>query len=46
MVGSDLKPSEAATGTDTERLAMFRRIRDEIAARIDAFVADHPSDDR
>jgi arsenate reductase len=29
----------AATGTDTERLAVFRRVRDEIAARIDDFVS-------
>ena len=46
MVGSDLKPTEAATGTDVERLAVFRRIRDEIVARIDAFVTEHSSDDR
>ena len=31
-------PSEA-TGTDEERLAVFRRVRDEIDARIGAFVA-------
>lgn len=29
----------AATGTDAERLAVFRRVRDEIAARIDDFVS-------
>jgi arsenate reductase len=29
----------AATGTDEERLAVFRRVRDEIAARIDEFVS-------
>ncbi len=28
----------AATGTEDERLAVFRRVRDAIAARIDAFV--------
>jgi arsenate reductase len=32
-------PSEA-TGSDEERLAVFRRIRDEIDARIGAFVAE------
>ena len=41
-----LQDPAAATGTDAERLAVFRRIRDEIAARIDAFVAEHGSDDR
>ena len=29
----------AATGTDEERLAVFRRVRDEIAASIDEFVS-------
>lgn len=29
----------AATGTDEERMAVFRRIRDEIARRIDAWLA-------
>ena len=29
----------AATGTEDERLAVFRRVRDEIAARIDEFVS-------
>jgi arsenate reductase len=29
----------AATGTDDERLAVFRRVRDEIAAQIDEFVS-------
>ncbi|HEY8134798.1 MAG TPA: arsenate reductase ArsC [Candidatus Limnocylindrales bacterium] len=29
----------AATGSDDERLAVFRRVRDEIAARIDEFVS-------
>jgi arsenate reductase (thioredoxin) len=29
----------AATGTDDERLAVFRRVRDEIDARIDEFVS-------
>ena len=28
----------AATGTEAERLAVFRRVRDAIAERIDAFV--------
>jgi arsenate reductase len=32
-------PSEA-TGTEEERLAVFRRVRDEIDARIEAFVAE------
>ncbi len=32
----------AATGTEEERLAVFRRVRDAIATRIDAFLAyDH-----
>lgn len=30
----------AATGTEEERLAVFRRVRDAIAARIDAFLAE------
>jgi arsenate reductase len=29
----------AATGSDEERLAVFRRVRDEIAVRIDEFVS-------
>lgn len=29
----------AATGTDAERLAVFRRVRDEIAAHIDEFIS-------
>jgi arsenate reductase len=29
----------AATGTEEERLAVFRQVRDALAARIDAFVA-------
>ena len=29
-----------ATGTDEERLTMFRRVRDEIRARIEAFIAE------
>jgi ACR3 family arsenite transporter len=29
----------AATGTDAQRLAVFRRVRDEIAGRVTAFVA-------
>jgi arsenate reductase len=29
----------AATGSEEERLAVFRRVRDEIAARIDEFVS-------
>lgn len=30
----------AATGTDEERLAVFRRVRDEIKAQLEAFVRD------
>jgi arsenate reductase (thioredoxin) len=30
----------AATGTEEERLAVFRRVRDAIAARVDAFLAE------
>jgi arsenate reductase (thioredoxin) len=30
----------AATGSDEERLAVFRRVRDEIADRVDRLVAD------
>jgi arsenate reductase (thioredoxin) len=30
----------AATGSDEERLAVFRRVRDEIRAKIDEFLAD------
>ena len=30
--------TSAATGTDEERLAVYRRVRDAIATRIDAFV--------
>lgn len=33
----------AATGTEEQRLAAFRAVRDAIAARIDAFLRDHPS---
>lgn len=33
-----LDDPSAATGTDAERLAVFRRVRDEIDARIRAFV--------
>ncbi len=29
----------AATGSEDERLAVFRRVRDEIAARVDEFVS-------
>ncbi len=33
-----------ATGADEERLAVFRRVRDEIAARVDALIAgDDPA---
>jgi arsenate reductase len=32
----------AATGTDDERLAVFRRVRDEIGARIRAELLDRP----
>jgi len=31
----------AARGTDGERLAVFRRVRDEIGARIEAWLAEH-----
>jgi arsenate reductase len=30
-----------ATGTETERLAVFRRIRDEIVERMRGFVAEY-----
>ncbi|MEP7360036.1 MAG: arsenate reductase ArsC [Chloroflexota bacterium] len=30
----------AATGDDEERLVVFRRVRDEIAARVDEFISD------
>ena len=30
----------AAAGTDEAGMAVFRRVRDEIAARIDAFLAE------
>jgi arsenate reductase (thioredoxin) len=33
----------AATGTEEERLAAFRQVRDAIAARIDAFLAERAS---
>ena len=33
----------AATGTEAERLAVFRRVRDEIAERIQAFLRDNPA---
>jgi len=33
-------PAEAE-GTDQERLAVFRRVRDELASHIEAFVAGH-----
>lgn len=32
----------AASGSEAERLAVFRRVRDEIAARVDEFVARPP----
>lgn len=35
----DLDDPAAAGGTEEERLAVFRRIRDEIDARVSAFVA-------
>jgi arsenate reductase (thioredoxin) len=38
-------PSEA-TGTDEERMAVYRRVRDEIAARIRDFAAQPSSIDR
>lgn len=31
----------AAAGTEEERLAVFRRVRDELSARVDAFVAEN-----
>jgi arsenate reductase (thioredoxin) len=31
----------AATGSDEERLAVFRRVRDEIGARIEEFLESH-----
>lgn len=31
----------AAEGTEAERLAVFRRVRDELAAHIEEFVAQH-----
>jgi arsenate reductase len=33
----------AVTGTEAERLAAFRRIRDEVAARVDTFIAEEAS---
>lgn len=35
-----LEDPAAATGSDAERLAVFRRIRDQIAERVRAFVAE------
>ena len=32
----------AATGTDAERLAVFRRVRDEIAVKVRDFIARNP----
>ena len=32
----------AAEGTDAQRLALFRRVRDEIAASVRDFLARHP----
>jgi len=32
----------AASGTDEERLAVFRRVRDEIAEKVRDFLARHP----
>jgi arsenate reductase (thioredoxin) len=32
----------AATGTDEQRVAVFRRVRDEIAAKVRDFLARHP----
>jgi arsenate reductase len=37
-----LEDPAAATGSDAERLAVFRRIRDQIAERVEAFVRDNP----
>jgi arsenate reductase len=32
----------ATTGTDEERMVVFRRVRDEIAAKVRDFLAQHP----
>jgi arsenate reductase len=32
----------AASGTDEQRLAVFRRVRDEIATKVRDFIARHP----
>ena len=32
----------AASGTDEERLAVFRRVREEIAAKVRDFLSRHP----
>jgi len=34
-------PSQAS-GTDEQRLAVFRRVRDEIASKVKDFLARHP----
>jgi len=36
----DFKDPAAVAGSEVERLAAFRRTRDEIAGRIDAFIAE------
>jgi arsenate reductase len=38
-----LEDPAAASGTDIERLAVFRRIRDEIAQRVRSFIAEQAS---
>lgn len=37
-----LEDPAAATGNEAERLAVFRRIRDEIGGRVREFLADQP----
>lgn len=37
-----LEDPALATGTDAERLGVFRRIRDEIGERVRSFIADSP----
>jgi arsenate reductase (thioredoxin) len=36
----DFDDPSAAAGTDDERMAVFRRVRDEIAARVETFARD------
>ena len=37
----DLEDPAAATGTDEEKMAVFRRVRDEIRARVEGWLARH-----